>query len=66
MQVTNAQGVSETRMADDVVTSGQRTLRISSVGGVPRASDAPPGTVRVDAERWAAVQVLTLIGTASR
>ena len=62
MQVTNAQGVSETRMADDVVTQGARTLRVTGTAGIPLQSGTPPGTTRIDAERWARVETIGILG----
>lgn len=62
MQVTNAQGVSETRMADDVVTQGARTLRVTGTAGIPLQSGTPPGTTRIDPERWARVETIGILG----
>lgn len=62
MQVTRADGQSETRMADDIVVQGERRIRIGNTGGIPRQRDEPPGQVRVDQTAWGRVMVINLGG----
>jgi hypothetical protein len=62
MQVTRADGQSETRMADDVLIEGERRIRIGNTGGIPRMRDEPPGQVRVNPEAWPRVMVINLGG----